>query len=1178
MFLLACDDPQAPSDTRRPPPASPAAAAIELGMTPLAMDARGVPRLLRASGVAPAPAATATESALQHVGRLSAAWGVAGTALPRLQGLGEVPAPGATIARVRQTIDGLPVDGGELRMMVRPGGELVAANGVLVSADTPRQPAKFTIDDAQAVARAVAHNFKRGFDAAALGVKERRVDGSRLVRGRHDGIDVQLARARQAWQHTGAMLIPVWIVEAYAGEASSTNGDAFRTVLSADGTRVISHRSLVADVAFKYRVFAEATGELRPMDGPVADYSPHPTGTLDGEFPAYAESALVTVDGLNDPADKATPDPWLPAARTETFGNNVEAYTDLNAPSGFTFGDFRATLTSTTDRAFDRAYDLNVGPLTSQDQQMAAITSAFYGINWLHDFWYDAGFTEAAGNGQDNNYGRGGEDRDAMLAETQDNALGGSVNNANMSTPSDGLPPRMQIFVWNHDERTLTILPANRTPLANSASFGPTSFDLTAEVVLGADDTAPAGDGCTALTNDVTGKVVLVDRGACSFKTKALHIQNAGGVGMILADSAVSIVPPGMGNDTTITTPITIGALSVTLAEGNAIKAEVAAGPVTTVLRRLPRPQLDGSLDATLLAHEFGHYLHHRLQDCGTTWCRAISEGWGDFLALMLMMRDGDNYDGAYPFSIYATQGYPGYPAYFGIRRAPYSVNPAINSLSYRHMANGEPLPTNHPFLGTLNNAEVHNAGEIWAQVMQEVYVALLKAPGATFTATRAKMAKYVVAGLLMAPRDANPTETRDAILAVATPEDQAIMMAAFARRGFGSCAITPARDSSNFVGIVESAEIKGRAVAGAIAFDEAEGCDDDHVLDAGETATIALPVMNQGHATLTNVTVTVSSATEGVTVVSAPVMIATFPAGTSKSVTAEIKLDKAAAGPLVGDFTVKLESDGCEAEVNAPFQIRLNVDDVPDASATDTFDANSVWTPSEATDPLWTQRTQTALDRYWHGAAVGGLSDTKLESPAVTVGSAPFRVTFTHAYKFEFDGTAWDGGLIEYSADGGTTWQDVSTVAGVAPGYTHTITTQSGNPIGGKLAYANQNPAYPATDNVTLDFGTALAGRTVKLRFRIGTDAAVSGPGWDIDDVAFEGITNTPFPSQVEDRTTGCGVEPGPEPEPPPPPPPGPRLPPDEQPGCCSAGPIRGSNVALAIGLLALLLRRRRR
>jgi hypothetical protein len=39
---------------------------------------------------------------------------------------------------------------------------------------------------------------------------------------------------------------------------------------------------------------------------------------------------------------------------------------------------------------------------------MAALTQLFYTNNWLHDAFYDAGFNEAAGNAQQDDFGRGG--------------------------------------------------------------------------------------------------------------------------------------------------------------------------------------------------------------------------------------------------------------------------------------------------------------------------------------------------------------------------------------------------------------------------------------------------------------------------------------------------------------------------------------------------------------------------------------------------------------------------------------------------------------------------------------------------------------------------------------------------------------------------------------------------
>ena len=56
------------------------------------------------------------------------------------------------------------------------------------------------------------------------------------------------------------------------------------------------------------------------------------------------------------------------------------------------------------------------------------------------------GFTEAAGNFQADNFGRGGAGGDRISAEAQDSS---GFNNANFSPPSDGARGKMQMYLWN---------------------------------------------------------------------------------------------------------------------------------------------------------------------------------------------------------------------------------------------------------------------------------------------------------------------------------------------------------------------------------------------------------------------------------------------------------------------------------------------------------------------------------------------------------------------------------------------------------------------------------------------------------------------------------------------------------------------------------------------------------
>ena len=85
------------------------------------------------------------------------------------------------------------------------------------------------------------------------------------------------------------------------------------------------------------------------------------------------------------------------------------------------------------------------------------------------------------------------------------------------------------------------------------------------------------GDACTPILNDVSGKIALVDRGTCGFVVKVKNAQNAGATAVIVADNAAGPVAGMGGGDATITIP----SVRITLADGNTIKAQLAAGPVT---------------------------------------------------------------------------------------------------------------------------------------------------------------------------------------------------------------------------------------------------------------------------------------------------------------------------------------------------------------------------------------------------------------------------------------------------------------------------------------------------------------------------------------------------------------------------------------------------------------------
>jgi Zn-dependent metalloprotease len=112
----------------------------------------------------------------------------------------------------------------------------------------------------------------------------------------------------------------------------------------------------------------------------------------------------------------------------------------------------------------------------------------------------------------------------------------------------------------------------------------------------------------------------------------------------------------------------------------------------------------------------------------------------------------------------------------------------------------------------------------------------------------------------------------------------------------------------------------------------------------------------------------------------------------------------------------------------------------------------------------------------------------------------------FHHAHDFEiepFDGSFYDGGVVEYSTDGGTTWQDASPLfTDNGPNGTLPGADLTNNPLAERSVFGGVSRGYYAS-KASLE---TLAGQSVLLRFRIGTDPLnpddQAAWGWFVDDV----------------------------------------------------------------------------
>jgi len=492
---------------------------------------------------------------------------------------------GGIIVSLGQEVDGVEIFRERLNLLLQRNLDLVAAGGSLhrgASVQTKGAANRWFVSRDAAIAKALSDLYEMPVAASMLaevgnapgGYTRYQLSPSLPAQAAQYRFD-RPARIKKVFFPMPESLVPAYYVELFAGKVNSRATDTYAYVIAADDGRVLHRANLTAHVAYNYRVWAETTGNKRPLDAPIEDFTPHPTGMPDGSYPAFIPPVLVSMEGFNT-TQSGMPDPWLPPFASETRGNNVDAYADDHNPDGFSAGDLRA-FTNDKD-SFDRVYDTSKDPLDSPDQTMAAVTQLFYTVNWMHDSWYDSGFDEASGNAQFDNYGRGGMGNDPILAEAQDGALLGYSDNANMSTPADGESPKMQMYLWSGKASgSLKVMESGSTYQPGFASFGPGQFEITGTVVLAEDANAPINDICSPITNNVAGKIALIDRGACSFESKVAEAEKAGAIAVIIANHTPGQPAPDMPGGG-IMPPVTIPSLSGTFGVGKTFQGNCAGG------------------------------------------------------------------------------------------------------------------------------------------------------------------------------------------------------------------------------------------------------------------------------------------------------------------------------------------------------------------------------------------------------------------------------------------------------------------------------------------------------------------------------------------------------------------------------------------------------------------------
>ena len=758
---------------------------------------------------------------------------------------------------------------------------------------------------------------------------------------------------------------------------------------------------------------------------------------------------------------------------TITRGNNVHAFLDLDdsdASSG-TEPDGGPNL------EFLYPYDFDAEPETLRD---AAQVQLFYSVNTIHDYLYKFGFDEAAGNFQQNNYGNGGIGNDYVEANAQD---GGGINNANFATPPDGNTPRMQMFLWNAGSASGLLRvdePAIlggflETAGQTQAGTDPWGALITTDPVTGVLVNAQDGvdnpfetDICEPIinTDEVEGKIALIDRGGCEFGAKALRAQDAGAIGAIICnfeDNIIGMAPGAVGAQVTI--PVTmVSSVTCEFLRTTMQSEEVVVSFVTD---EYDGPsQLDGDFDTGVVAHEFGHGVSNRLTGTpGNTGClgnaEQMGEGWSDFMTLIIGVEEGDMPEDRRGVGVWVNnEGVDGQ----GIRTYPYSTDMAVNPFTYEDI-NG--------------STSVHFVGSVWATMLWDMYWALVDEHGfdldpTNMTAGNNIAIRLVMDGMAIQPCNPGFVDGRDAILAadmeLTGGDNQCLIWEAFARRGLGFFAEQGSSDSTGDQ--TENFDPRPTCIA-ELKIDKSV----TELVEAGNEITVKLTVTNHKDEEVTGVTVT-DIIPDGTT----------FVPGSAN---------------MTPNFDGNMVSfDLTDIEYDVPTEITYNLlTDESAFSITEVFDPateNDNWVEDILGDVIAINLFELQDAIVFSEPSAWFVQDIETESQQVLMYDQTITVPtnnpvlrFYHDYDTQ---AGFDGGFVQVTTNDGANWKRLRTQF-FRNGYSTTLSYQT-FVIPFLEAFSGDSEGFVGSYADLSEY----AGQDIKVRFVFGSDETVGGLGWAID------------------------------------------------------------------------------
>ena len=361
-----------------------------------------------------------------------------------------------------QEINGIPVFRGEVKAGFSKNGEMFRViNNLAPGLDYSSLSDSF--GDPMAAAATAARSIDQEL-RGSLNVDGAKSTDKEVVFGKDD---IVASAEKMYFPTEPGVAVPAWRVLVYGSVG------AYYVIVDGDTGTMLWRKNLTEDQSQSatYSVYVNPNAMMNVADSPFP-ITPGPVSPTPAMQGASLGKTTISLIGNEAPYTFNNLG-WITDGNNTTDGNNVQSALDrklpnTGSPANPNDSDPDGMATGSPSRSFiftntpgDPNTNTGDSPLPAgqtptgclaqadaslpTDFQKAAVSNLFYITNRYHDELYTLGFTEAARNFQNDNFGRGGVAGDRVAAQAQDCS---GTNNANFTTPADGNRPTMQMYLW----------------------------------------------------------------------------------------------------------------------------------------------------------------------------------------------------------------------------------------------------------------------------------------------------------------------------------------------------------------------------------------------------------------------------------------------------------------------------------------------------------------------------------------------------------------------------------------------------------------------------------------------------------------------------------------------------------------------------------------------------------